>query len=60
MMGGRHRTGVHGEDHGFGGPWAVAMIVMMAALIGAIALAAFLLTRRHDGPQARPPSALSR
>lgn len=48
MMGG-YGSSASANDEGFDGPSAAAMVGMMAVLIGAVALALFLLARRHPG-----------
>ena len=49
MMGGSSYSSQAGEDEDFGGPSAGAMAGMMAVLIGAVALALFLLARWRPG-----------
>lgn len=50
MMGGYgYGSSTNTNDEGFDGPSAVAMVGMMAVLIGAVALAVFLLARRRPG-----------
>jgi Short C-terminal domain len=50
MMGG-YGSSTNTNDEGFDGPSAAAMVGMMAVLIGAVALALFLLARRRpSGP----------
>jgi hypothetical protein len=48
MMGG-YGSSTNTNDEGFDGPSAAAMVGMMAVLIGAVALALFLLARRRPG-----------
>jgi Short C-terminal domain len=50
MMGGYgYGSSTNTNDEGFDGPSAAAMVGMMAVLIGAVALAVFLLARRRPG-----------
>ncbi len=50
MMGGYgYRSSINTSDEGFDGPSAAAMVGVMAVLIGAVALAFFLLARRRPG-----------
>lgn len=49
MMGG-YGASISTNDEDFDGPSAAAMVGMMAVLIGAVALALFLLARRRQGP----------
>jgi Predicted membrane protein (DUF2078). len=50
MMGGYgYGSSSNTSDEGFDGPSAAAMVGMMAVLIGAVALALFLLARRRPG-----------
>lgn len=50
MMGGYGYGSTGTNDEDFDGPSAAAMVGMMAVLIGAVALALFLLARRRPGP----------
>lgn len=49
-MMGDHGASISTDDEDFDGPSAAAMVGMMAVLIGAVALALFLLARRRPGP----------